>query len=99
MLRIALRRFALWKLASFKLDLRKSVPTKKLSVRGAFEDADSHMSSCDDSTCSETHVHVAEGAFHVFDMIAPNTSVSQRFFASQCRAVRWALVNSPPYLH
>ncbi|MDO3333969.1 alpha/beta hydrolase [Mycobacteroides abscessus] len=38
---------------------------------------------------------VAEGAFHAFDMLAPNTSVSQRFFASQCRAVRAALVDAP----
>lgn len=34
-----------------------------------------------------THLHVADGAFHAFDMIAPNASVSQRFFGSQCRAV------------
>ena len=38
-----------------------------------------------------THVEVAEGAFHAFDMIAPNASVSQRFFASQSRALRSAL--------
>ncbi|OBF30475.1 alpha/beta hydrolase fold domain-containing protein [Mycobacterium sp. ACS4331] len=40
-------------------------------------------------------VHVAPGAFHVFDMVVPNASVSQRFFASQCRSVRSALVESP----
>lgn len=40
-----------------------------------------------------THLHVAEGAFHAFDMIAPKASVSQRFFASQCRALRSALVD------
>lgn len=40
-------------------------------------------------------VHVAPGAFHVFDMLVPNASVSQRFFASQCRSVRSALVASP----
>ena len=38
-----------------------------------------------------THIEVAEGAFHAFDMIAPNASVSQRFFASQSRALRSAL--------
>ena len=38
-----------------------------------------------------TEVHVAEGAFHAFDMIAPNASVSQRFFASQCRSLRAAM--------
>jgi acetyl esterase/lipase len=40
-----------------------------------------------------THVEIAEGAFHAFDMIAPNTSVSQRFFASQCRTLRAALID------
>ncbi len=40
------------------------------------------------------HEHLAEGAFHAFDLIAPNTSVSQRFFASQCRAIRSALVET-----
>lgn len=40
-----------------------------------------------------THLHVAEGAFHAFDMIVPKASVSQRFFASQCRALRSALVD------
>jgi acetyl esterase/lipase len=38
-----------------------------------------------------THLEVAEGAFHAFDMIAPNASVSQRFFASQSRTLRSAL--------
>lgn len=41
----------------------------------------------------EVHEEIAEGAFHAFDMIVPNASVSQRFFASQCRAVRSALVD------
>ncbi len=36
-------------------------------------------------------LHVAEGAFHAFDMIVPDASVSQRFFAGQCRALRDAL--------
>ena len=35
-----------------------------------------------------TEVHVAGGAFHAFDMIAPNASVSQHFFASQRRCLR-----------
>jgi acetyl esterase/lipase len=38
------------------------------------------------------HLEVARGAFHAFDSIVPNASVSQRFFASQCRALRSALV-------
>ncbi len=38
---------------------------------------------------------VAEGAFHAFDLIAPNASVSQRFFASQVRALRASLVDDP----
>jgi acetyl esterase/lipase len=38
-------------------------------------------------------VHVAPGAYHAFDLISPNASVSQRFFASQVRAVRAALVD------
>lgn len=42
-----------------------------------------------------THLHVAGGAFHAFDMIAPNASVSQRFFASQCRALA-RLRGTPP---
>ncbi|MDW5609720.1 alpha/beta hydrolase fold domain-containing protein [Mycolicibacterium sp. D5.8-2] len=37
--------------------------------------------------------HIAPGAFHAFDLLAPNASVSQRFFASQSRAVRAALVD------
>lgn len=36
---------------------------------------------------------IAPGAFHAFDLIAANASVSQRFFASQCRALRAALVD------
>ena len=39
------------------------------------------------------HVEIAVGAFHAFDLIATNASVSQRFFASQCRALRAALVD------
>lgn len=39
------------------------------------------------------HEEIATGAFHAFDLIAPNASVSKRFFASQCRAVRAALVD------
>ena len=39
------------------------------------------------------HLQVAEGAFHAFDFIAPKASVSQRFFASQCRSLRSALVD------
>lgn len=38
-------------------------------------------------------LHVADGAFHAFDMIMPKAGVSQRFFASQCRALRAALVD------
>jgi acetyl esterase/lipase len=41
------------------------------------------------------HLEVARGAFHAFDFIAPNASVSQRFFASQCRSLRTALVDAP----
>jgi acetyl esterase/lipase len=37
-------------------------------------------------------LEIADGAFHAFDLIAPKASVSQRFFASQCRALRSALV-------
>ena len=40
------------------------------------------------------HLEVARGAFHAFDFIAPKASVSQRFFASQCRSLRAALVDS-----
>lgn len=39
------------------------------------------------------HEEIATGAFHAFDLIAPNSSVAKRFFASQCRAVRAALVD------
>jgi acetyl esterase/lipase len=38
-----------------------------------------------------THVEIAEGAFHVFDLMVPKAAVSQHFFASQCRALRGAL--------
>ncbi|UXA19455.1 alpha/beta hydrolase [Mycobacterium sp. SMC-4] len=41
-----------------------------------------------------THVEIADGAFHAFDMIVPNASVSQRFFASQARALRSALASA-----
>jgi acetyl esterase/lipase len=41
------------------------------------------------------HEEIAEGAFHAFDLIAANASVSQRFFASQVRALRAALVDQP----
>jgi acetyl esterase/lipase len=41
----------------------------------------------------EVHEEVASGAFHAFDLIAANSSVAQRFFASQCRALRTALVD------
>ncbi len=44
-----------------------------------------------------TRLHIAEGAFHAFDMIAPKASVSQRFFASQCRALRSSLVDEPSH--
>lgn len=37
------------------------------------------------------HVEVVPGAFHGFDLLAPNTQVSQAFFASQCASVRSAL--------
>lgn len=40
------------------------------------------------------HLEIADGAFHAFDLIGPNASVSQGFFASQCRAVRAALVDA-----
>lgn len=39
------------------------------------------------------HEEIADGAFHAFDVIAPNASVSQCFFASPCRAVRPGLVD------
>lgn len=38
-------------------------------------------------------IQVVPGAFHAFDLLAPNASVSQRFFACQSRAVRAALVD------
>lgn len=41
------------------------------------------------------HEEIADGAFHAFDLIAANASVSQRFFASQVRALRAALVHEP----
>ncbi|CDO89103.1 alpha/beta hydrolase [Mycobacterium triplex] len=37
---------------------------------------------------------IVPGAFHAFDFLAANTSVGQRFFASQCRALRTALVDN-----
>lgn len=40
------------------------------------------------------HEEIVPGAYHAFDLIAPNASVSQRFFASQCRAIRTALVDA-----
>jgi acetyl esterase/lipase len=43
-----------------------------------------------------THVEIAEGAFHAFDMIMPNATVSQRFFASQTRTLRSVLADAPP---
>lgn len=39
------------------------------------------------------HLEIADGAFHAFDLISPKAAVAQRFFASQCRAVRTALVD------
>jgi acetyl esterase/lipase len=39
----------------------------------------------------ETHLEIVAGAFHVFDQLVPNASVSQRFFAAQVRALRAAL--------
>lgn len=41
------------------------------------------------------HLEVAEGGFHVFDMLAPKSSLAQRFFASQVRAIRAGLVDLP----
>lgn len=40
----------------------------------------------------EVHQHIAEGAFHAFDQLAPNAPVSLAFFASQCAHLRQALV-------
>ena len=42
-----------------------------------------------------SHNEIPAGAFHAFDLIAPNAPVSLRFFASQCRHLRAALVNPP----
>ena len=39
------------------------------------------------------HEEIAIGAFHAFDLIAAKASVSQRFFANQCRALREVLVD------
>lgn len=39
------------------------------------------------------HEEIAAGGFHAFDLIAPKASISQRFFASQCRALRAGLVD------
>jgi acetyl esterase/lipase len=36
------------------------------------------------------HVDVVDGAFHVFDLVAPKVQVSQSFFNSQCAALREA---------
>lgn len=36
------------------------------------------------------HVEVVPGAFHGFDLLAPNAQVSQAFFASQCASLRSA---------
>ena len=41
----------------------------------------------------DVHLELATGAFHAFDFVAPKASVSQRFFASQCRFLRAALVD------
>jgi len=41
------------------------------------------------------HVVLAKGAFHAFDFVGPKASVSQRFFASQCRFLRSALIDRP----
>ncbi|TDK96398.1 alpha/beta hydrolase [Mycobacterium paragordonae] len=37
------------------------------------------------------HEHIAAGAFHAFDLLAPNAPISLSFFASQCRHLRDAL--------
>jgi acetyl esterase/lipase len=37
-------------------------------------------------------VEVVPGAFHGFDLVAPKTRVSRRFFDSQCDSLRAALV-------
>jgi acetyl esterase/lipase len=36
------------------------------------------------------HLEVVDGAFHVFDLLAPKAGVSQSFFNSQCAALREA---------
>lgn len=41
------------------------------------------------------HVEVVEGAFHGFDLVAPNAQVSQEFFASQCQGLLAALTRVP----
>lgn len=38
------------------------------------------------------HEQIATGAFHAFDMLAPNAPISLAFFASQCQHLRAALV-------
>lgn len=42
------------------------------------------------------HEEIAAGAFHGFDLIARDAPVSLRFFASQCRHLRTALVDHVP---
>ncbi|MDP7702066.1 alpha/beta hydrolase [Mycobacterium sp. TY815] len=37
------------------------------------------------------HEHIAAGAFHAFDLLAPNAPISLSFFASQCEHLRAAL--------
>lgn len=39
----------------------------------------------------EVRIHLAEGAFHAFDLIAPRAAASRAFFAEQRRALRSAL--------
>ena len=39
------------------------------------------------------HVEVVDGAFHAFDMMAPNARPSLKFFASQCEYLRRTLVD------
>jgi acetyl esterase/lipase len=36
------------------------------------------------------HLEVVDGAFHVFDLLAPKAEVSQSFFNSQCALLRRA---------
>jgi hypothetical protein len=40
-----------------------------------------------------SHEELVEGAYHGFDQISPGASVSRRFFASQVRILRNALVD------